>query len=129
MAVAKNQWRRPSNHKAASRRTWRRIELGFRSGLEVITPSFWSAWASRSNTDHEDTLRGPESRHRIAAGLPPGGVLVETWGKLEQKDRVKHLLISSPAPRPRHPLRLPASHDPIVKGSKTTHAMWADKTA
>ena len=131
MAVAKNQWRRPSNHikERIQKDMATGLRLGFRSGLEVANAELLERLGVK--VEYE-TMKipyvVPESRHKYTPDFPlPNGVLVETKGKLEQKDRVKHLLIRAQHPDLDIRFVFQRPHDPIVKGSKTTYAMWADK--
>lgn len=57
----------------------------------------------------------------------PNGILIETKGKFEPKDRAKHLYLKICQPDLDIRFVFQKPYDPITKGSKTTHAMWADK--
>lgn len=70
----------------------------------------------------------PQSDHTYSVDFElPNGILVETKGKLELKDRAKHLLIQAQYPELDLRFVFQRPTDPIYPGSKTTYAMWADK--
>lgn len=55
------------------------------------------------------------------------GIIVEVKGKLEPKDRAKHLLIQMQYPQLDIRFVFQRPFDPINKGAKSTYADWADK--
>jgi hypothetical protein len=57
----------------------------------------------------------------------PNGIIVETKGKFEPQDRAKHLFIKIAHPDLDIRFVFQKPHAPMSKGSKTTHAMWAEK--
>lgn len=57
----------------------------------------------------------------------PNGIIVEVKGKLEPKDRAKHLLILQQYPEIDIRFVFQRPFDKINKGSKTTYADWANK--
>jgi hypothetical protein len=131
MAVSRQTWRRGGHWAARTTSSAEDTGLkhGFRSGLEG------------SNAKHLEQngvpvlfeVRKlkyviPESLHTYTVDFElPNGVLVETKGKFEPKDRAKHLLIKAQYPDLDLRFVFQRPSDPITKGSKTTYAMWAEK--
>lgn len=107
----------------------RGLRNGYRSGLEESNAKLLAAHGVP--VLYETIKIGyvvPESKHHYTPDFPLYGVVyVETKGKLENSDRVKHLLIK--AQHPDKDIRFVFSRpsDAIYKGSPTSYAMWADK--
>ena len=57
----------------------------------------------------------------------PNGILIETKGKLEPKDRAKHVLVQQQWPDLDIRFVFQRPHDKIRKGSPTTYAVWCDR--
>lgn len=105
------------------------LRHGFRSGLE------------EQNAKHLTALGAPvifelvkikyvvpsiERTYTVDFELP-NGILVETKGKFEPVDRAKHLFIKLQHPDLDIRFVFQRPNEPISKGSKTTHAKWAEK--
>lgn len=104
------------------------LRLGFRSGLEEENAMILE---KRGQTVRFEALKVryvvPESSHTYTPDFVlDNGIIVETKGKLEPKDRAKHLLIKGQFPELDIRFIFQRPHDKIRKGSKTTYAMWAD---
>ncbi len=70
----------------------------------------------------------PESQHSYKPDFRlRNGIIVEVKGKLEPKDRAKHLLIQLQHPQLDVRFVFQRPFDVIYKGSKTTYADWAEK--
>jgi hypothetical protein len=102
---------------------------GFRSGLEELNAKHLAALGvAHSFETLMIPYTVPETRRRYTPDFPlPNGVIIETKGKLEPKDRAKHILIKLQHPDLDIRFVFQRPHDKIVKGSMTTYAMWADK--
>ncbi|RWI06790.1 MAG: hypothetical protein EOQ89_03410 [Mesorhizobium sp.] len=132
MGVSKGNWRQA--RKASWNRTDKSSEAvglrqGFRSGLEEINARHLEAHGVEVRFE---TIKVPyvvpETRRTYTPDFPlPNGIIVETKGKLEPKDRAKHLFIKLQHPDLDIRFVFQRPHDKIVKGSKTTYAMWAEK--
>ncbi|TPJ33652.1 hypothetical protein [Mesorhizobium sp. B2-8-3] len=132
MGVSRGNWRQ------ARKTSWNRtdkspeavgLRQGFRSGLEEINARHLEAHGVEVRFE---TLKVPyvvpETRRTYTPDFPlPNGIIVETKGKLEPKDRAKHLFIKLQHPELDIRFVFQRPHDKIVKGSKTTYAMWCDK--
>lgn len=105
------------------------LRHGFRSGLEELNAKHLGAMGVEVR--FEDTKIGymvPETKHTYTPDFTlPNGILVETKGKLEPKDRAKHLFVRHQNPELDIRFVFQRPHDPINKGSKTTYAMWCQK--
>lgn len=104
------------------------LRLGFRSGLEATNAHLIEA---RGETVRFEELKipyvVPESTHKYTPDFElDNGIIVETKGKLEPKDRAKHILIKEQHPELDIRIVFQRPHDKIRKGSKTTYAMWCD---
>jgi hypothetical protein len=132
MGVSKANWRQA--RKASWNRTDKSPEAvgrrqGFRSGLEEVNAKFLE---SQGVDPCFESLKipytVPETRRTYTPDFPlPNGIIVETKGKLEPKDRAKHLFIKLQHPELDIRFVFQRPFDKIVKGSKTTYAAWADK--
>jgi hypothetical protein len=102
---------------------------GFRSGLEEQNANvIVNAGEKLRFEDIKIPYVVPESDHTYTPDFVlENGIIAETKGKLEQRDRVKHLLIQEQWPGLDIRFVFQRPHDPIRKGSKTTYAMWCDK--
>jgi hypothetical protein len=70
----------------------------------------------------------PESYRKYTPDfILENGIIVEVKGKLEPKDRAKHLLVQMQYPELDIRFVFQRPFDPINKGSPTTYAKWADK--
>lgn len=130
MAVSRQTWRagghwasRVTTNKAAG------LKHGFRSGLEGQNAKLLeSAGVPVLYEVRRIRYVIPESEHTYHLDFElPNGILVETKGKLEPKDRAKHLLIQAQYPELDLRFVFQRPTDPLYKGSKTTYAMWAEK--
>lgn len=133
MGVAKGNWRsRKKAHWAHTPKTSESVGLryGFRSGLEEMNAKFLESRGVRFGFESiKIKYVVPESRRTYTPDfhLLDNGIIAETKGKLEPKDRAKHILISLQYPDLDIRFVFQRPHDKIVKGSKTTYAMWAEK--
>ena len=59
--------------------------------------------------------------------IPSEGMYIEVKGRLLQQDRVKHLLVKKQNPDFEVKFFFANGNKKIYKGSKTSHADWADK--
>lgn len=105
------------------------LRHGFRSGLEERNAKFLQAHGVKVSFE---TLKIaytiPESKHVYTPDFTlPNGIIVETKGKLEPKDRAKHIYVKQQRPELDIRFVFHRPNDPIYKGSPTTHAMWAEK--
>lgn len=129
MGVSRGNWR--TARKAFAPRTSEEVGLrhGFRSGLEELNARFLQDHGLK--VDYESIkvpYTVPERKAKYTPDFPlPNGIIIETKGKLEPKDRAKHLLIKLQHPDLDIRFVFQRPYDPIVKGSATTYAAWADK--
>ena len=106
-------------------------DLGFRSKLEVIVNQ--QLVDSGVPYAYEGTLnriryRKPVSTHIYLADFLLGnGIIIETKGRWEYADRLKHLLINDQHPILDIRLLFSNAYNKIRKGSKTTYGAWCDK--
>lgn len=107
----------------------RGMRHGYRSGLEETNAKLLAAHGVPVLYETAKIKYViPESSHHYTPDFSLyGKIFVETKGKLENGDRVKHLLIK--AQHPDYDVRFVFARatDPIYKGSPTSYAMWADK--
>ena len=59
--------------------------------------------------------------------LPESKIYIETKGRLTTNDRVKHLLVKKQNPDVDIKFFFSNANKKIYKGSKTTHAAWAER--
>lgn len=115
------------------KRTPRDMEIGlrhgFRSGLEAKNAK--QLHDLGIEVKFEETkipYEVPRSDHKYTPDFElPNGIFIETKGKLEPKDRAKHLLIKEQWPDLDIRFVFQRPHDPIRKGSPTTYATWCDR--
>lgn len=114
--------RRPTNMEAGLRH-------GFRSGLEEQNGRLLrDLGVAFKFEETRIPYTVPESKHHYTPDFElPNGILIETKGKFEPKDRAKHLFVKDQHPDLDIRLVFQRPHDPIVKGSRTSYAMWCDK--
>lgn len=132
MGVSTGNWlNRRKAHWKGRKPTQEEVGLrhGFRSGLEEANARLLE---SLGVTVAFESLKipytVPETKRTYTPDFPlPNGIIVETKGKLEPKDRAKHLFIKAQHPDLDIRFVFQRPHDKIAKGSKTTYAMWADK--
>lgn len=105
------------------------LRHGFRSGLEEANAKLLKSLGVEVNFESTKIkYTVPETNHTYTPDFTlPNGILVETKGKLEPKDRAKHLFVKHQNPKLDIRFVFQRPHDPINKGSKTTYANWADK--
>ena len=105
------------------------LRHGFRSGLEELNGKHLNALGV--DFDFEGTkipYTVPESKHTYSPDFRlPNGIYVETKGKLEPKDRAKHILVKLQHPDLDIRFVFQRPHDRINKGSPTTYAVWCDR--
>jgi hypothetical protein len=106
------------------------LRLGFRSGLEANNAKFLEAHGAIPVRFEELKVRYlvPESFHTYTWDFTlPNGIIVETKGVFDAKDRAKHLLVKEQYPELDIRLVFTRSKATIAKGSKTTLADWCEK--
>lgn len=105
------------------------LRHGYRSGLELKNAEH----LQRMGVDVSfETIKikysVPETSHTYTPDFTlPNGILVETKGKLEPKDRAKHKFVKFQNPLYDIRFVFMRPNDRINKGSPTTYAMWAEK--
>jgi hypothetical protein len=129
MGVSRGNWRQARKKYAPKTQEEVGLRHGFRSGLEELNARHLEAHGEKVSFE---TLKipytVPETRRTYTPDFPlKNGIIVETKGKLEPKDRAKHLFIKLQHPDLDIRFVFQRPHDKIVKGSKTTYAMWAEK--
>ncbi|WP_284765058.1 hypothetical protein [Agrobacterium sp. CFBP2214] len=105
------------------------LRLGFRSGLEEINAKHLKALGYPVDFESiKIPYTVPLTRHHYTPDFPlPNGILVETKGKLEPRDRAKHVYVKNQHPELDIRFVFQRPYDKIYKGSPTTYAAWADK--
>lgn len=105
------------------------IRNGYRSGLEERNAKFLQAKGVKVSFETlKVKYKIPESNHTYTPDfLLPNGIVVETKGKLEAKDRAKHIYVKQQRPDLDIRFVFHRANDPIYKGSPTTCAAWAEK--
>ena len=105
------------------------LKHGFRSGLEEDNARLLQTLGvpvSFETTKVSYLI--PETKHTYTPDFTlPNGVLIETKGKLEPRDRAKHLFVKHQNPHLDIRFVFQRPNDPINKGSRTTYAMWCNK--
>lgn len=134
MGVSRNNGRgMPARGRAFPDRSKLNLEVGlrhgFRSGLEEINAKHLQSLGVEF--DFEATKIKyivPETNHTYTPDFSlPNGILVETKGKLEARDRAKHIFVRNQNPELDIRFVFQRPHDKINKGSPTTYAKWAEK--
>ena len=105
------------------------IRHGFRSGLEKDNA------IRLDRAGHEvrfEVIKIPyvvpqQTRKYTPDFVLPNGVIIETKGKLEPKDRGKHLYIAEQHPELDIRFVFSRPGDKIYRGSPTTYKMWCEK--
>jgi hypothetical protein len=120
-------FRRKSNRAAGKAP---RLGHGFRSGLEKRIADDLTSRGVKF--DYEKTKIRYTVPEREATYTPDfvllgNGIIVESKGIFDAEDRQKHLLIKAQHPDLDIRFVFSRASAPIYKGSKTTHAMWAEK--
>lgn len=109
------------------------MEIGlrhnFRSGLEEINAKHLMAMGVDFGFENlKVKYKVPETTHTYTPDITlPNGVIVELKGKLEPKDRAKHIFVRNQNPELDIRFVFQRPHDKINKGSPTTYAAWAEK--
>lgn len=132
MGVSKGNWRQARKKAWAGREVSQEAvgqRYGFRSGLEELNAKHLETHGCKVAFESiKIPYTVPETRRTYTPDFPlPNGIIVETKGKLEPKDRAKHLFIKNQHPDLDIRFVFQRPHDKIIKGSKTTYAMWCDK--
>ena len=123
----------PSHHQArlAPSRTSEEVGLrhGFRSGLEELNAKHLLSLGIRvSFESFKVPYTVPETKHTYTPDFPlPNGIIVETKGKFEPKDRAKHLFIKHQMPWLDIRFVFQRPNDKLAQGSPTTYTMWCEK--
>lgn len=105
------------------------LRLGFRSGLEKKNAIFLE---QQGQEVRFEILKIPyvvpeTNRSYCPDFVLDNGIIVETKGKLEPKDRAKHLFIKQQHPELDVRFVFSRPFDKIYKGSPTTYAQWCEK--
>lgn len=105
------------------------LRHGFRSGLEELNAQHLTNLGVEVQFESlVIPYTVPETHRKYTPDFPlPNGIIVETKGKLEPKDRAKHLFIKLQHPELDIRFVFQRPHDKINKGSPTSYAMWAEK--
>lgn len=105
------------------------LRHGFRSGLEETNARYLESLGQSVRFEElKVPYIVPETRRNYTPDFVlDNGIIVETKGKLEPKDRAKHLFIKTQHPELDIRFVFQRPHDKINKGSKTTYAVWAEK--
>jgi len=129
MGVSKGNWRQARKKFAPKTSEEVGLRYGFRSGLEELNARHLEKLGVEVAFESiKIPYTVPETNRTYTPDFPlPNGIIIETKGKLEPKDRAKHLFIQQQHPELDIRFVFQRPHDKIVKGSRTTYAMWADK--
>lgn len=102
--------------------------LGFRSGLEVANARVIEARGEEVQFEpFKIPYTVPASAHKYTMDFClENGICIETKGKLEPKDRGKHILIKEQYPELDIRFIFQRPHDKIYKGSPTSYASWCE---
>lgn len=122
------RWTYKRSNRAAGKAP--RLPHGFRSGLEKrIADDLTSRGISfdYEKTKIKYTVPEREASYTPDFVLLDNGIIVESKGIFDAADRQKHLLIKAQHPDLDIRFVFSRSNAPIYKGSKTTHAQWAEK--
>lgn len=122
-----NQGLKAAWYTRVHRNTEAGLRHGFRSGLEDKNARFLEGLGEPVlfETIHIKYVI-PESRHTYTPDFElRNGILIETKGKFEPKDRAKHLLVRAQYPDLDIRIVFQRPSDPINQGSKTSYAEWA----
>lgn len=105
------------------------LRHGFRSGLEETNARLLEGMGEKVRFEEIKIPYTVPETHRTYTPdfVLANGVIVETKGKLEPKDRAKHLFIKLQHPDLDVRFVFQRPHDKINKGSKTTYAAWSEK--
>lgn len=104
------------------------LRLGFRSGLEKMNAVVLQNMGVKVRFEEvKIPYTVPETNRKYTPDFVlPNGVIIETKGKLEPKDRAKHLFVKAQHPELDIRFVFQRPHDKIRKGSKTTYAVWCE---
>ena len=104
-------------------------EDGFRSGLErQIAAQLKAAGVSYTYETSVIRYTKPEKPHRYTPDFVlPNGIVIETKGYFETRDRQKHILVKEQNPGLDIRFVFSNPQQRISKASKTTYAMWCEK--
>jgi len=133
MGVSRNNGRGTPRSRTFPDRSKLNLEIGlkhgFRSGLEEINAKHLQAMGVEVNFEVTKVkYLVPETKHTYTPDFTlPNGILVELKGKLEPKDRAKHLFVKHQNPDLDIRFVFQRPHDRINKGSPTTYAKWCEK--
>lgn len=133
MGVSKKNWSGRPKGRAWPKRVNANLENGlrhgFRSGLEETNARHLEAHGQKVRFEElKIPYIVPETRRTYSPDfILDNGIIIETKGKLEPKDRAKHLFIKTQHPELDIRFVFQRPHDKINKGSPTSYAMWAEK--
>lgn len=105
------------------------LRLGFRSGLEKTNAILLEKFGQKVRfEDIKIPYVVPETNRTYTPDFVlENGIIIETKGKLEPKDRAKHLFIKLLHPELDIRFVFQRPYDKIRKGSPTTYAAWCEK--
>lgn len=133
MAVSRQQssWGKYNQSRKGRTPEQRGLAEGYRSGLESQNGDLLKAQGVEGNFEAlKIKYAMPVTLHTYTPDFPlPNGIIVETKGKFEPKDRLKHILVRMVHPHLDIRFVFQKPNAPITKGSKTTCAAWAEKHA
>lgn len=114
--------RKPFNVRAAA------IKNGWRSGLEEsLGAQLRALGVSFGYESFSIPFKQPEKPRRYTPDLDlPNGIVIESKGRFETKDRQKHLLVQAQYPDLDVRFVFSNPNTRISKKSKTTYAMWCE---
>jgi len=104
------------------------LEAGFRSGLEMNIAE--QLKKSRVKYSYEEMkIKWTLTEHKVYTPdfVLPNGIIIEGKGRFKASDRKKHLAIKKQHPELDIRFVFSNSNNKILKGSKTTYAMWCEK--
>jgi hypothetical protein len=104
-------------------------KYGYRSGLEqVICEQLDEQGVEYEYESFKIDYEMPATKHKYTPDIKlANGIIVEIKGRLVPADRKKHVLIKKQHPEYDIRFVFQYARAPILKGSKTTYAMWAEK--
>lgn len=128
MATTRRPWTFKRSNRAAGKAP--RLPHGFRSGLEKRIADDLTSRGVKfdyEKTKIKYTVPEREASYTPDFVLLDNGIIVEGKGIFDAEDRQKHLLIKAQHPDLDIRFVFSRANAPIYKGSRTTHAMWAEQ--
>lgn len=105
------------------------MKHGFRSGLEeTFAAQLQAAGVSYEYESFRIPFVEPAKKRNYTPDFRlPGGIVIETKGRFEAADRLKHKLVKAQHPELDIRFVFSNSKAKLSKRSPTTYAMWCDK--